>query len=105
MYDENSVLCASSAYTRQFYFNPIYDNIPENVKEELKIMCVLFTEDVGGTLILRFDEDGSLVFETSSDDGDLLYDDIGSGLKMRELRWEKEELLESLETFYRIFFL
>ncbi|MCD8299708.1 MAG: DUF6145 family protein [Clostridiales bacterium] len=105
MYDEESVLCAASAYTKQFYFNPEYERLPEGVKEELQISCVLFTEDVGGTLILRFDEDGTLLFETAADEGDLLYDDIGAGLKISLLRREKEELFESLEIFYKIFYM
>ncbi len=104
-YDETAVLCAASAYTRQFYFNPVYDRLPEGVREELQIMCVIFTEDVGGTLILKFDDDGTLLFETSADEEDLLYDDIGAGLMIGQLRREKEDLLESLETFYRIFYM
>lgn len=41
------VLCAASAYEKKFYINPMFDGIPQSVKDELKIMCVLFTEDVG----------------------------------------------------------
>lgn len=33
------------------------------------------------------------------------FDEIGSGLKIRKLRKEKTELLQSLEMFYRVFFL
>ena len=68
-------------------------------------MCVLYTEDVGGTLTLKFDEDGDLVFETAADEGDLLYDEIGSVLKMKQLQNTKQELLESLEMYYKVFFL
>ena len=47
MYEDGIVLCASSAYTKQFYLNPEFEGLPESIREELKIMCVLFTEDVG----------------------------------------------------------
>ncbi len=105
MNDDETVLCAASAYTQKYYFNPEFDLIPENVKEELNILCVLFTEEVGGNLILRFEEDGELLLEASAAEDDLLYDEIGSGLKIRQIRREQAELLESLETFYRTFFL
>ena len=36
---------------------------------------------------------------------DLLYDDIGSELKIRQIRKEKAELLQSLELYYKVFFL
>lgn len=44
------VLCGSNAYDKKYYFNPQFEKLPENVREELQIMCVLFTEEVGGIL-------------------------------------------------------
>lgn len=105
MYQENIVLCGSSAYTRKYYLNEDFQSLPESIQEELKIMCVLYTEDIGGTLTLKFDEEGNLQFETDADEGDLLYDDIGSVLKIKQLQNTKAELLESLETYYKVFFL
>ena len=96
------VLCAASAYEKKFYINPMFDGIPQSVKDELKIMCVLFTEDVGGILELVYNEDGELEFRTSFDEGDYLYDEIGSVLKVKELQRTKPELLESLQLFYQV---
>ena len=39
------------------------------------------------------------------DEGDLLFDDIGSELKIREIQRTRQTLLESLETYYKVFFL
>ena len=105
MYKENVVLCGSSAYTKKYYLNEDFEGLPEAIKDELKIMCVLYTEDIGGVLQLKFDDEGNLQFETSADEGDLLYDDIGSVLKIKQLQNTKSELLEALETYYRVFFL
>ena len=44
MFNENVVLCASSAYEKKFYLNEAFDKLPEDIKNELKIMCVLFTD-------------------------------------------------------------
>ena len=79
--------------------------LPDSIKEELRIMCVLYTEEIGGILQLVFDEKGNLEFKTSSKEGDLLYDDIGSILKIKQLQKTKVELLESVELYYRILFL
>ena len=105
MYQDQVVLCGASAYEQKYYFNEDFKSLPSQVQDELKIMCVLFTEDVGGILTLVFDEDGKLLLETSADEGDLLYDEIGSELKIRQIRKEKAELLQSLELFYKVFFL
>ncbi len=97
------VLCAASAYEKKFYLNQEFQGLPQGIKDELKIMCVLFTEDVGGVVELIYEEDGELKFRTFADEGDYLYDEIGSILKVKELQREKTELLESLQMFYRVF--
>ena len=102
---DDVVLCGASAYNRKFYLNEQFCGLPEQVKDELKIMCVLFTEDIGGVLTLVFDEEGNLLLEVSANEEDLLYDDIGSELKIRQIRKEKAELLQSLELYYKVFFL
>lgn len=105
MYQEKIILCASSAYEKKFYINEDFDVLPQSIKDELKIMCVLFTEEVGGILTLSFDEEGNLNLEVSADEEDLLYDEIGSALKIKEIQRTKTELMESLELFYKAFFL
>lgn len=98
--------CAVPAHIqKKYYLNEDFEGLPEAIKDELKIMCVLYTEDIGGVLQLKFDDEGNLQFETSADEGDLLYDDIGSVLKIKQLQNTKSELLEALETYYRVFFL
>lgn len=101
MQEEKTVLCGASAYTKKFYLNKEFSSLPSGIKDELKVMCVLFTEDIGGTLTLSFDEEGELCLETDCDEGDLLYDEIGSVLKVKELQRTRQELLESLELYYK----
>ena len=99
------MLCGSSKYEQKFYLNEDFDGLPERVKQELKIMCVLFTEEIGGVLTLQFTPEGNLEFETSCAENDFLYDEIGSVLKIKKLRSEKQDLLESLEMYFKVFFL
>ena len=98
-------LCVSNAYQKKFYLNENFNQLPQSIREELKIMCVLYTEDVGGILELVFDEDGSLDFRTSCKENDFFYDEIGSVLKIKQYQSQKRELLEAIETYYRIVFL
>lgn len=105
MYEEKIVLCGASSYEKKYYLNPDFDALPENIKDELKIMCVLYTEDVGGILTLVFEADGELCFEVTTEETDLLFDEIGSRLKIKELQRTKEELLQSLQLYYKVFFL
>ena len=86
MYQDNIVLCGASSYEQKYYFNQDFASLPEAVKQELQIMCVLFTEDVGGILTLEFDEDGNLQFKTEALEADARFDEIGSALKIKELQ-------------------
>ena len=103
--DKEKVLCAASAYEQKFYLNPEFGALPESIKEEIKIMCVLYTEDVGGVFLLVFDGDGNLEMKVDHEENDFAFDEIGSVLKIKELQNTKRELFESLEVFYRVFYL
>ena len=105
MYQDKIILCASSAYEKKYYLNEDFESLPSSIQDELKIMCVLFTEDVGGILSLEFEEDGTLFFHVDSEETDLLFDEIGSVLKIKQLQEEKRELLEALELYFKVFFL
>ena len=103
--DKDLVLCGASAYEQKYYFNEAFDALPQPIKEELRTMCILYVADVGGILTLSYRPDGELVFQVTADEEDYLFDEIGSDLKIKEIQREKAELLESLEMFYKVFYL
>ncbi len=99
------VLCGANAYEQKYYFNEQFAKIPQSIQEELHVICVLFTEEVGGIFTIVFEEDGSVSLETDAEEDDLLYDEISSGLLVGEIRRNRQELLESLQLYYKIFIL
>ncbi len=105
MEEKRMVLCGANAYEQKYYFNEKFAAIPESIKEELHVICVLFTEEVGGIFTIVFEEDGSISLETNAEGDDLLYDEISSGLLVREIRRNRQEMLESLQLYYRVFIL
>ena len=54
---------------------------------------------------MAFDEEGTLVIETNAADEDFYYDEISSGLLVREIRRKKQELFESLSLYYKVMIL
>ena len=91
MYDGKVVLCGANSYEEKYYLNPDFEQLPDTVKNELKIMCVLYVHE--------------LCFEVTSEEGDPMFDEIGSRLKIKELQKEKQELLQALQVYYKVFFL
>jgi hypothetical protein len=89
------VLCGANSSNMKFYFNEAdYGILPKEVKERLKIICVLYTSDVGGAITLEFSESHALRLVTIAP-----IDEIGAELKIKNIRDENRELFEKLEEF------
>ena len=99
---EKTVICGANAYEGKYYLNPVFNKIPDSIKKELNIICVLFTEEVGGIITIGFDEEGELEITTRADDADYLYDDVAAGLLVSKIRATRQELFEALNLFYRV---
>ncbi|MBQ9030669.1 MAG: hypothetical protein IJ106_04350 [Parasporobacterium sp.] len=98
--DTMRILCGANYYEQKFYLNPAYDALPQVVKDELKILCVLFVQEVSGIIILEFSEEGDLRIVVTHNEDDFYFDEIGSELKIREMREKNRELFEQLEAYY-----
>lgn len=104
--NNRKVLCGANAYEQKYYFNEEeFGNLPDSIKDELHIICVLFTEEVGGIFTIVLEEDGSVSMETQSAEEDYYYDEIASGLLINQIRMKRVDLFESLSMYYRVFFL
>ena len=99
------VLCGANAYEKKYYFNNKFDKIPENIKEELHIICVLFTEEVGGIFTIGFNPYGDVEMDTQKEEDDLLYDEIGAELLQKEIRRKKADMFKALSIYFKVTFL
>ena len=105
MADGRIVLCGTNAYEQKYFYNEKFAAVPDSIKEELHIICVLFTEEIGGIFTIAFEKGGGVVIETDFAEDDYLYDEIGSGLMVREVRRNRQDLFEALGVYYRVFVL
>ena len=64
---DTTVLCGANSYEQKYYFNQDFKSLPQSIRDELQIMCVMYTEDVGGVLTMEFDEKGNLEFRVTSE--------------------------------------
>lgn len=99
------ILAAASTYDKKYYFNDDFDGLPQSIQDEIKIICVLHTAEIGGIITISFDEEGHLLIEATADEEDVLYDEIGSHLKIKQMQSTKKVLWEALETYFRVFYL
>ena len=99
---KKTIICGANAYEQKYYLNPLFEKVPDSIKKELNIICVLFTNEVGGIITIGFDEEGELMITTEAAPEDYLYDDVAAGLLGSKIRSTRQEMFESLNLYYRI---
>lgn len=101
MFDmEKTVLNGASCYNKKYFLNPDFDDLPDSVKEDIKIISVCLAEKLHCVFTMGFYCDGTLYFETAGQEDDFEYDEIGAGLEIRKLEREETELIKSLRLWY-----
>lgn len=103
--DDKVVLCVANGYDKKYYLDENFENMPQSIKDELKIICVLFTEEIGGIIQFIFDEEGNLEIEAEKNSDDFMYDEVGAGLLIGKIKREKKDLFEGLEMYFKVFYL
>ena len=61
-------------------------------------------EDADIEFDVTISDDGELILRPERYEDDILYDEIGSVLKVKQLQEEKKELFEQLEQYFEAFF-
>ncbi len=103
--DGDVIMCAANSYTQKYFLDSRFSHMPDNIKDDIKILSVAFTEECGGIFLMSFDDEGNLNLSSYADEKDYLYDEISAGLYINKYRMENRELFEALETYYKIVFL
>ena len=62
-------------------------------------------DEESNTMKEVFDEDGNLELKVDHKEDDFIFDEIGSVLKIKEMQQNRRELFESLELFFKVFYL
>lgn len=102
--EDPKILCGASYYEQKFYLNEAYEGLPQQIKEELQILCVSFVEEVSGIIMLEFSDEGSLRIVVTSKPDDFYFDEIGSQLKVKQMQVKNTELFKQLEEYYDAIF-
>lgn len=90
-----NVLCAANATNMKYFFNEEkYGILPDQIKDELKVILVSYCADVGGTIIFSYSDEKKLLITTLEP-----IDDIGAEMKVKEMQKDNSELFSQLELF------
>jgi len=105
MEKEKIVIAAASIYKEKYFVNPDFEKIPKEVLNDVKEICVRLSAKLHCIFTIGFYSDGQLYFESTADENDYIYDEIGAKLEIDKLIREDKKLITSLELWYKIFIL
>ena len=97
-----TVLCGANSYNKKYYLNPRFAALPENVRKELNILCVIFTEQQGGIFSMGFDADGRLLLSVDHEPDDPRFDEESCDEAIRDFSEENAELMQQLTLYYNL---
>ena len=101
---ENRLLAAASQANQKFYLAPEFSALPSQIKDEIKIICVLGAERILCDFLMEFSPDGDIVFKIIKPEDSVDFDGIGADLEIRRIQREKKVLLSSLKLWYVVNF-
>ena len=97
------ILFTTSSYNQKYYFNPITESLPIDIKNSIKQIGIYFVNKVNGIFTLGFYDDGSLFIDYSFLEDDFLCDEIGAKLEIEKIKRENKDLISSLTLWYKVF--
>ena len=89
--ENRNVLCGANYYEQKYYLNPVYEVLPQAVKDELRILCVLFVQEVSGIIVLEFSEEGHLRILVTHKEDDY-YEQILCRVRCRDTECESSSI-------------
>lgn len=100
---EAMTVAAASFAQQKYFLAEDFLTLPEEIKEDIKVLCVLTAQKLGCTFLLDMDEDGDISFRLVREVDDLNFDEIGAELEVKEISRKQKELLHALKLWYTVF--
>lgn len=100
---DKKIIFATSSYNQKYFFDEITENLPTDIKNNIKQIGIYFVNKVGGIFSLGFYKDNSLFIDYSFSEDDFLCDEIGAKLEIEKIKRENKDLISSLTLWYKLF--
>lgn len=101
--DDEIIIAVSNSYISKFYMDKIIDNLPQELKDGIKIMLVNLTEKNGGIVEAIYDDkETRIYFKSYCSSDDYLYDDIGANLSIKKFEKDNRELFENIALYCKM---
>lgn len=100
---ENEIIIAvSNQYIMKYYCDEILNDLTEELKENIKLMLVKYTEECGGIVELIYNTQfNDLSLLSIAEDEDFTYDEIEANFKLSKLEREYQDFFKELAIYIK----
>lgn len=102
-YMEKNILISASHYKQKYYENPLYEELPAEIRNEMRVLCIMLAEKLHGIITLGFHTNGDVFLEVFPEEGDYEHDEIGAQLEIKEVEEENAETFKRMKLWYLMY--
>ena len=99
---EKVILCSASKYTQKYFINSEFDEIPEDIINDIKELCIITSAKIKAVFSIGFYEDGNVFLEVQNEDN-VDFDEENAKTEISIIQNEQKELIKALQLWYTIF--
>lgn len=99
---EKIVIAAASFYNQKYYFNPDFNELPPELRSQIREEIVLAAQESKGVFSVGFYTGGEMFLETGGAPEDLNYDEIEGKLQVRKLEQTLGESVRKIMLWHHI---
>lgn len=98
--NKEKVIAVANKYKSLYFLDEEFKNLPNEIKDELKVALVLACEKCSAIVKLFINKNNDIQVDILQDDTDYNFDEIEAKLALRDLENEKKELFYKLKIYY-----
>ena len=104
-HNELTPIIISNSYIKKYYLDNRLEVLPKEIKNEVKKELMKFTEEVGGIILVMYDNiDSKIFFRVAKVDDDIGFDEINANYKLSKLERENAETFDQIAEFCKFKF-
>lgn len=100
---DKQIFISATYYKQKYYTNPEFEGLPVEIRNDMRVLCIMLAEKLHGVITLGFHPSGDVFFEIEPEDGDLEYDEIGARLELKEIEEENKEKFKTMKLWYLMY--
>lgn len=100
---DRQIFISASYYKQKYYANPQYEGLPAEIRNEMRVLCIMLAEKLHGIITLGFYPNGDVFLNVTPEEGDHEHDEIGAQLEIKDVEKENADTFKKMKLWYLMY--